>query len=214
LSVESVENPVEQNTTDRGMAAPDNVRRLRPTQPAPILLAGLHHVHEALETTEAYAHHVEAEVLRAIGVQEELRRTFRESREQLQQEFGFSELLKPLRELPAEIKAARLSASSAQAVLDQAFEQLKVAEANIEMDVASEINEMGKPRYSNAESRAAAVRTRKQIDPAYQEALEFVQGTKQLLAERQAELEMLLQAFEAAKLAAQLTAAQLAAIQR
>ena len=44
--------------------------------------------------------------------------------------------------------------------------------------------------------------------------LEFVQGSKQLVAERQAELEMLLQTFEAAKLAAQLTAAQLAAIQR
>lgn len=163
-----------------------------------------------LDKLQDHARLVEAASLQALAVRE----TLMDATAELRRQYDVDGLLKPLRELPGQTRQQRISVASAQAVLDEAFDLLKVAEANIEMAVGQELGDNGKPRYSNAEMRAAEVRTRRQFDSEYQEAKRHVQGSQELLVERQAELEFLLQQFETAKIAAQLTAAQIAALQR
>ena len=163
-----------------------------------------------LDKLQDRAVQVEASALQALGV----RQALAEATEELRVEFDIESLLKPLQELPCQIKALRLDVHLNQDIFNQAVEALKVAEANIEMTVNSEFGDNGKPRYSNAETRAAEVRIRKQIDAEYQAGRARLDEASQTLAEAQATLDMALQQFEAAKLAAQLTAAQLAAIQR
>ena len=164
-----------------------------------------------LDKLHALAVQVEASALQALGV----RQALAEATEELRRDFDVPGLLKPLQELPVQIKALRLSVHTNQMMVGEVVELLKVAEANIEMAVNSELNENGKPRYSNAETRAAEVRLRKQTDSNYYQIRRSqLDQANQELAEAQAMLDMALQQFEAARLAAQLTAAQLAAIQR
>ena len=163
-----------------------------------------------LDKLQDLAVQVEASALQALGV----RQALAEATEELRRDFDVPGLLKPLQELPAQIKDLRIQVSQKHTAYADKVEALKVAEANIEMTVNCEINENGKPRYSNAEMRSAEVRTRKQTDADWHAARASLDQANQELAESQAMLDMALQQFEAAKLAAQLTAAQLAAIQR
>ena len=163
-----------------------------------------------LDKLQDHARSVEASALQALGV----RRALAEATEELRRDFDVPALLKPLQELPRRIKDLRIEVSQKHTAYADKVEALKVAEANIEMNVAQEYGENGKPRYSNAEARAAEVRTRKQTNADWHAARASLDQSAEDLAEAQAMLDMALQQFEAAKLAAQLTAAQLAAIQR
>lgn len=115
-----------------------------------------------------------------------------------------------LLEFPALIRAVKDATYTARAMLREAEIEAAALEAAITVDVAAETGDNGKPRYSNAEARAAEVARRKAEDPEYQGMRNDIRQFEWGLHEAQSNLEKLQDEFKAYRYIVRLTTAEIA----
>lgn len=115
-----------------------------------------------------------------------------------------------LLEFPALIQTAKSQTHKVRTALKQAESERAAAEAEITIDVAAEIGGNGKPRFTNAEARAAEVARRKALDIVYSGYENDVRQAEWDLNEAQSELERLQDEFKAYRYVVRLTTAELA----
>ena len=88
------------------------------------------------------------------------------------------ELIQDLDLLPAKLAQARLALNDAKVVVDRAKERVDDMESDTLAEVANELDEKNKPRYTNKESREAAVRKLLGQDPDYERAVKHLAQTE------------------------------------
>lgn len=116
-----------------------------------------------------------------------------------------------LREYPALIRRQKSIVSEKRQALEDAKTVRQTMEAEMVAVIATEMNgNTGKPKFSNAEARAAELISRKRQNPACQEAEKVCREAEWALNEAQFELEKLIDEFKAYRYVVDLTARELA----
>ena len=113
---------------------------------------------------------------------------------------------------PGRIKAQREAAYQARKAWEDAELERSTVEAELLLTISSETDERGKAKFSNAEQRSAELLRRKAADPSYLAAAEKVATAKDALNEAQDTLQMLLDEYQSARIAARLIAAEMSVI--
>ncbi len=113
---------------------------------------------------------------------------------------------------PARIKAQRDAVNIARKAWKDAELQRATLEAELLLAVSVETDDKGKAKFSNAEVRAAELLRRKGTDPAYLETLALVSEAESELNEAQDTLQMLLDEYQSARIAARLISAELSVL--
>ncbi len=114
-----------------------------------------------------------------------------------------------LRALPKEIRAAKLVVSERRAALRDLELGRAELEAEILLEVTAATDEKGKPRYSNAELRSAAVVLSQAGHTGYQTAGKVIRTAEMDLAEAQGQYEELQDEYRSYRYIVRLTAAEL-----
>lgn len=86
-----------------------------------------------------------------------------------------------LKVLPDLLQAARTDEMLARQELDNAKTALATVEARLMADIANAVDDKGKPKYSNAELRAAALTTAKAADKEARSSMEWVRNAQHVL---------------------------------
>jgi hypothetical protein len=113
---------------------------------------------------------------------------------------------------PGRIKAQREAVYQARKAWEDAELERSTVEAELLLTISSETDERGKAKFSNAEQRSAELLRRKAADPRYLEAAEKATTAKDALNEAQDTLQMLLDEYQSARIAARLIAAEMSVI--
>jgi hypothetical protein len=127
-------------------------------------------------------------------------------------QFDSSNIKEQLLAYPERIKEQKLVVSQKRQALKDAELTVKEVEAGLVMEIASEVNENGKAKFSNAESRNAELLARKKVSAEFNFAESDRRNAEADLEEAQAELEQLQDKFKAYRYIARLTAEELAVI--
>lgn len=113
---------------------------------------------------------------------------------------------------PARIKAQREVVNQTRRLLKDAELNRATGEAELLLAIGIETDEKGKPRYSNAEARAAELLRRKATDAQYQDVAYEVSTIEAELTEAQDALQMLLDEYQSARMVARLISAEMSVI--
>ncbi|HHW26223.1 MAG TPA: hypothetical protein GXX23_02655 [Firmicutes bacterium] len=113
---------------------------------------------------------------------------------------------------PTRIKAQRDVVNQARRALKDAELERATIEAETLLAIGTETDEKGKAKFSNAEARTAELLRRKSTDPRYLAAAEKVSAAEAVLNEAQDALQMLLDEYQSARIAARLIAAEMAVL--
>ena len=113
---------------------------------------------------------------------------------------------------PARIKAQRNVVNQARKALKDAELSRAECEAELLLTLGTETDDKGKPKYSNAEQRAAALLRRKSTDPNYLDAASAVTVAEAEATEAQDTLQMLLDEYQSARMVARLISAEMSVI--
>jgi len=127
-------------------------------------------------------------------------------------QFDTTNLKEQLLAYPERIREQKLVVSQRRQALKDAELAVKEIEAALIVEIASEVNENNKPKYSNVEIRNAELFARKKTSPEYTFAEADRRKAEAELEEAQAELERLQDKFKAYRYIVRLTAEELAAI--
>lgn len=127
-------------------------------------------------------------------------------------QFDTTNLKEQLLAYPERIKEQKLIVSQKRQVLKDAELSVKEAEAVLVMEIASEVNENGKAKFSNAESRNAELLARKKVSAEFNFAESDRRNAEVDLEEAQAELERVCDEYKSYRYIARLTAEELAVI--
>lgn len=115
-----------------------------------------------------------------------------------------------LREYPALLRRQKSIVAEKRQALEDVKAARQALEAEMVAEIAAETNGNGKPKFSNAESRAAELINRKRQNPAYQEAEKACREAEWGMNEAQFDLEKLIDEFKAYRYVVDLTARELA----
>lgn len=115
-----------------------------------------------------------------------------------------------LREYPALLRRQKNIVAEKRQALEDAKAARQALEAEMVAEIAAKTNGNGKPKFSNAEARAAELINRKRQNPAYQEAEKACREAEWALNEAQFDLEKLIDEFKAYRYVVDLTARELA----
>lgn len=136
--------------------------------------------------------------------------------------YGTDALRHNLAAYPARIKKQRDAVAQARKTYRDAEQSRAEREAEMILGIATATDEKGKPAFSNAEARAAALTSMKGGKPftigacpdgyQYQDALTALQVAENALTEAQDSLQMLLDEYQSARIAARLIAAEMSAL--
>lgn len=121
-------------------------------------------------------------------------------------------LKRDLVSMPLKIWEQKKKINSLKEAVEKLRLELKEIEANLTIEIASETNGGNKPKFPNAEARAAELIRRKNESAEYQQVFKQLQASQQELEDEQINLELLLDQFSALRAVAKLTAAELTAI--
>lgn len=113
---------------------------------------------------------------------------------------------------PARIKVQREVVAQARKAWEEAEMARATAEAELVLTISLETDEKGKAKFSNAEQRSAELLRRKSTAPGYLETAEKASAAKDALNEAQDTLQMLLDEYQSARIAARLIAAEMSVI--
>lgn len=120
--------------------------------------------------------------------------------------FNVEQILQRLRELPGEIRKQQQALAEAKDCLQEAEEELKLAEGMLVTLIASEKDPRnGKARYSNQAARDAELAKRKASDPDYQTALKAYKQAQQAVDSAKFDLDAKYNEFSAIKAAAEVS---------
>lgn len=126
--------------------------------------------------------------------------------------YDTANLRRSLATYPARIKAQRDACNQARRALKDAEIAKAEAEAELLLTISAATDAKGKARYSNAEQRAAALTRDKGHDPGYLDAASAVMTAEADLNEAQDALQMLLDEYQSARIAARLIAAEMSVL--
>lgn len=126
--------------------------------------------------------------------------------------YGTEGLRNALAAYPSRIKSQREVVAQARATYRNAEQARAEQEAALILDISVATDDKGKPRYSNAEARAAALSQIKRDDGDYCDALDNVRETEAAVTEAQDTLQMLLDEYQSARIAGRLIAAEMSAL--
>lgn len=115
-----------------------------------------------------------------------------------------------LREYPALLRRQKSIVAEKRQTLEDSKAARQALEAEMVAEIAAETNGNGKPKFSNAEARAAELVNRKKQNPAYQEAEKACREAEWAANEAQFDLEKLIDEFKAYRYVVDLTARELA----
>lgn len=116
---------------------------------------------------------------------------------QLEQDTGAGDMSKRILEFPTKIREQQKIVRVAKEVYDDAKGNLSQAEAAIVSDIAGTLDDKGKPKFSNAESRKAEFEKRGRTDPDYQAALQAFDIAEEKYSSAQFDLQLLQDEFAA-----------------
>ena len=115
-----------------------------------------------------------------------------------------------LRTLPARIAEARHVVDVHRARVDEVRDKGSLAEAELSLAIAAEVNGNGKPVFSNVEMRAAELVRRRADENEWTEVNDILRSERANLERAQTHLDELIDLFRAYRTVARLTAAELA----
>lgn len=151
----------------------------------------------------------EGATLRAT-LQEMVHQEIRATMADVERHLDLDNLLNLLRELPVAIRQQQETVTNLRRQLDDARTELETAEAFLMVTITEAVDpKSGKPAYPNETARKAELAKRRQFDPAYVQAASRVRELESALASAQADLDLLINRFAAARKLAELTAARL-----
>lgn len=127
-------------------------------------------------------------------------------------QFNGADIKAKLLAFPEQVKSQKLIVNQFWQALKDTELASKEAEALLVTEIAAELNDNGKAKYSNAEARAAELLSRKRTSPEYSFAENDRRRAEGKLEEAQAELEYLYDGYKAYRYIARLTAEELAVI--
>lgn len=156
-------------------------------------------------STDGRAVDTQVEIIRRI-VRQEIRAAVTEAEDAMR----LREILNLLHDLPAAIRQQQETVTNLRRQLDDARTELETAEALLMVTITEAVDpKSGKPAYPNDTARKAELAKRRQFDPAYVQAASRVRELESALASAQADLDLLINRFTAARKLAELTAARL-----
>ena len=130
----------------------------------------------------------------------------------LLEQFGSAKAKTSLIDLPDQIRAKRGAVAEARINLQDASNYVKEAEAILTAIIAGEVGENGKPKYSNAEARAAELLIRKRKDSTCRDAEDTYRLAEQTANNAQFDLDLLCDKFRAYRTVGKIIAAELSVL--
>lgn len=125
-------------------------------------------------------------------------------------DYNPQELEERLLAYPGRIQVAKQQAAKARLAARDAEADRQAAEAELVLAISVELNGAGKPRFANAEARAAELARQKSQDEDYRIAAEAAREAEWAQTEAQGELDRLFDEFRALRMVARLVTAELA----
>lgn len=139
-------------------------------------------------------------------VRQEIRATVSEAERNL----GLENVVNLLHDLPAAIRQQQEVVANLRRQAEDAKAELETAEALLMAEIAEAVDpKSGKPAYPNDTARKAELVKRRQFDPARVRAASQARELESALASAQADLDLLVNRFAAARKLADLTVARL-----
>lgn len=117
------------------------------------------------------------------------------------EQFGFSQAHAVVMTTPAKLREQKRVIDAARDAIAEAQRAMNEADAFLMVAIAAEVNEAGKPAYSNKEARDAAQIWRRRDDPEYQAAFRAYQQAEAAQRNADADARLLEDQFRAARTA-------------